>query len=522
MLARRLVRRGFELSFAVDGAQAVSFAREQMPDLVLMDLSLPVLDGWEATRQIKADPKTSIPIIALTAHAMEGDRRKATAAGADDGDAEACGAHASSGKNRERSQIAAERRGIAISDRDDFPERSWVPGSEMFRQISVALHRLNKRGIAIMHAVWQQGEIGRGQDEHRRLDNSLRRDGFCPSTSRNERVYFCCPEHSVAPARRTRQFAQLNTLSSIHRKIFFPVPIRMQWDQNTVGTTATTQQKACHWRRRDGFRRLRMCPRSFLCGIQSVFRKSRLTFPIRTRSNILILREFLSIGRFRPIDKRCRRLRISRRRARQCAGPSPADQCLILAYERRSKRHLKVGPTLRHRGSRSDDARSGGGRHSLFLSRAAGAFGQARRFRRRPARHARNDGHRLANAVRASGAANLKEIIAKRDLPSLDEPLRRLVDWIARWTLAPRGMVLRMGIRAPDAAGPEPIRLGIRLAGPPPARLTPARARVIAAAEGGMAQPKAATLAEIAGCSTSVIDGLVDKGHARSRRRTRR
>ena len=87
MLARRLVRRGFELSFAVDGAQAVTFAREQMPDLVLMDLSLPVLDGWEATRQIKADPKTrGIPVIALTAHAMEGDRRKAMAAGADDYD----------------------------------------------------------------------------------------------------------------------------------------------------------------------------------------------------------------------------------------------------------------------------------------------------------------------------------------------------------------------------------------------------------------------------------------------------
>ena len=114
--------------------------------------------------------------------------------------------------------------------------------------------------------------------------------------------------------------------------------------------------------------------------------------------------------------------------------------------------------------------------------------------------------------VRAgSGGANLKAILAKRDLPPLAEPLRRLVDWIARWTLAPRGMVLRMGVRAPDSAGPEPIRLGIRRAGPPPQRLTPARARVIAAAEGGLAIQKSA-LAEMAGCSTSVIDGLVDEG----------
>jgi CheY-like chemotaxis protein len=87
MLSRRLLRRGFKLSFAVDGAEAVAFAREQMPDLVLMDLSLPIIDGWEATRQIKADPVTQkIPVIALTAHAMEGDRQKAIAAGCDDYD----------------------------------------------------------------------------------------------------------------------------------------------------------------------------------------------------------------------------------------------------------------------------------------------------------------------------------------------------------------------------------------------------------------------------------------------------
>jgi two-component system, cell cycle response regulator DivK len=87
MLSRRLLRRGFELVYAGDGAEAVSLTKEQKPDLVLMDLSLPIMDGWEATRQIKADPSTStIPIIALTAHAMSGDREKALAAGCNDYD----------------------------------------------------------------------------------------------------------------------------------------------------------------------------------------------------------------------------------------------------------------------------------------------------------------------------------------------------------------------------------------------------------------------------------------------------
>src|ERR1700712_4761973 len=87
MLSRRLLRRGFEVVFAVDGAEGVSGAREQMPDVVLMDLSLPVIDGWEATRRIKADPATrAIPVIALTAHAMAEDRAKAMAAGCDDFD----------------------------------------------------------------------------------------------------------------------------------------------------------------------------------------------------------------------------------------------------------------------------------------------------------------------------------------------------------------------------------------------------------------------------------------------------
>ena len=87
MLSRRLGRRGYEVVVAGDGAQGVEMARVQSPALILMDLSLPVLDGWQATRQLKADPDTKdIPVIALTAHAMAGDREKALAAGCDDFD----------------------------------------------------------------------------------------------------------------------------------------------------------------------------------------------------------------------------------------------------------------------------------------------------------------------------------------------------------------------------------------------------------------------------------------------------
>jgi CheY-like chemotaxis protein len=87
MLGRRLGRRGFEVIFAVDGAQAIEAAERHAPDVILMDMSLPVVDGWEATRRLKASPKTSgIPVIALTAHAMAGDREKALNAGCDDYD----------------------------------------------------------------------------------------------------------------------------------------------------------------------------------------------------------------------------------------------------------------------------------------------------------------------------------------------------------------------------------------------------------------------------------------------------
>jgi two-component system cell cycle response regulator DivK len=87
MLTRRLARKGFETIAAVDGQQGLELAHSAQPDLILMDMSLPVLDGWEATRQIKADPATrSIPVIALTAHAMAGDRQRALDAGCDDYD----------------------------------------------------------------------------------------------------------------------------------------------------------------------------------------------------------------------------------------------------------------------------------------------------------------------------------------------------------------------------------------------------------------------------------------------------
>ena len=87
MLARRLERRGYHVVMAVDGGQGLRLAQAEAPDLILMDMSLPVLDGWEATRQLKAAPATqAIPILALTAHAMAGDREKAVEAGCDDYD----------------------------------------------------------------------------------------------------------------------------------------------------------------------------------------------------------------------------------------------------------------------------------------------------------------------------------------------------------------------------------------------------------------------------------------------------
>jgi CheY-like chemotaxis protein len=87
MLSRRLERRGYEVVIAVDGQQGVDLAQSASPDLILMDMSLPVIDGWEATRQLKAmEAMKAVPIIALTAHAMSGDREKALEAGCNDYD----------------------------------------------------------------------------------------------------------------------------------------------------------------------------------------------------------------------------------------------------------------------------------------------------------------------------------------------------------------------------------------------------------------------------------------------------
>ena len=87
MLSRPLERRGYQVIMAVDGGQCIEMARAESPDLILMDMSLPVIDGWEATRRIKANDATRrIPVIALTAHAMAGDREKALQAGCDDYD----------------------------------------------------------------------------------------------------------------------------------------------------------------------------------------------------------------------------------------------------------------------------------------------------------------------------------------------------------------------------------------------------------------------------------------------------
>ena len=87
MLSRRLQRRGYEVIIAVDGQEGINTAQSDSPDLILMDMSLPVVDGWEATRQLKAAPETKmIPILALTAHAVSGDREKALEAGCDEYD----------------------------------------------------------------------------------------------------------------------------------------------------------------------------------------------------------------------------------------------------------------------------------------------------------------------------------------------------------------------------------------------------------------------------------------------------
>ncbi|MGY6569508.1 MAG: primosomal protein N' family DNA-binding protein, partial [Salinarimonas sp.] len=114
-------------------------------------------------------------------------------------------------------------------------------------------------------------------------------------------------------------------------------------------------------------------------------------------------------------------------------------------------------------------------------------------------------------AMRAGDPGNLKQVIEPAGGPVFSDNLRKFLDWVARWTLAPRGSVLAMALKRPDEERGEAIRIGIRLAGPPPQRMTPARTRVITAAEGGLLFSKS-DLARAAGVSAGVIDGLVDEG----------
>jgi len=111
----------------------------------------------------------------------------------------------------------------------------------------------------------------------------------------------------------------------------------------------------------------------------------------------------------------------------------------------------------------------------------------------------------------APGASNLKSIRSRLDAAPLNQHLRDFIDWVARWSMSARGMVLRMAIRAAFQGAPETPRIGVRLAEAAPARMTPARERVLAAAEGGAPLGKAA-LAKAAGCSASVVDGLIREG----------
>ncbi|MBO0733078.1 MAG: primosomal protein N' [Methylocapsa sp.] len=126
-------------------------------------------------------------------------------------------------------------------------------------------------------------------------------------------------------------------------------------------------------------------------------------------------------------------------------------------------------------------------------------------------------GTRMANgavweiSTSPSGGGNLKSIATRHDLPALSSNLRNFIDWVARWTLSPRGMVLRMAAGVPLNAGPEPAKFGVRASGKPPSKTTPARARILAAATAGTAFSKAA-LAEAASCSAAAIDSLIGEG----------
>ena len=111
----------------------------------------------------------------------------------------------------------------------------------------------------------------------------------------------------------------------------------------------------------------------------------------------------------------------------------------------------------------------------------------------------------------SASPSNLKSVKAKADAPPIREPLRHFIDWVGRYTLSPRGSVLRMALRGPEVDRPERAQIGVRLLGPSPKRMTPSRERVIAAAEGGLLFSKRA-LSDMAGVGVSVIDSLIDEG----------
>src|SRR5271165_1035200 len=112
-------------------------------------------------------------------------------------------------------------------------------------------------------------------------------------------------------------------------------------------------------------------------------------------------------------------------------------------------------------------------------------------------------------AVRAGGGDNLKSVAGVRNWPPLRQELRDFIDWVARWTLSPRGMVLRMAIRIGEVIEPPPQKFGVLATGKAPARMTEARARVLGALDGAVAPVPKSALSQSAECSTGVIDGLI-------------
>src|SRR6266511_2446379 len=193
MLSRRLQRRGYEVVIAVDGQEGVALAQSEVPDLILMDMSLPVLDGWEATRQLKAASETkSIPIVALTAHAMSDDREKALEAGCDDYDTkpiemprllaeDAADRHQEDFiADLEKIHAAAQRFLVLINDFVDFPTLRAGEGDPS-PQASDTSAPIQEAVTAIRPLA--EAEADTGQIDHGFLlvvdDNAINRDMLC-------------------------------------------------------------------------------------------------------------------------------------------------------------------------------------------------------------------------------------------------------------------------------------------------------------------------------------------------------